>query len=201
MGLTLGKTFDRSYNLRLPFLMGFYNIGIYFSKKSPFLLFSLDSDFPKDNVYPNIKVNMFKNLKSSRFCETFLELHDYRKQTLDIQNQFERVKDEYYSEIVFLLNETMILSKYKVEDRGELFDTLSVYGFTMSSYYNEFIFLLAERQNIILRLDKKIVRTSAIQISTSASLQAIDEFYKDLKTSAKLALNPRFPSKEVIKLE
>ena len=40
MGLNLGKQFNRNYNVRIPFLDGFYNIGVYFDKRSTFLLFS-----------------------------------------------------------------------------------------------------------------------------------------------------------------
>ena len=42
MALKLGKSFDRNYNIRIPFLTGFYDIGIFFNKKSTFLLFSVD---------------------------------------------------------------------------------------------------------------------------------------------------------------
>ena len=45
MSLKLGKSFNRNYSLRIPFMKGFYNIGIYFDKKSTFLLFSIKPDF------------------------------------------------------------------------------------------------------------------------------------------------------------
>ena len=71
--LTLGKSFNRCYNLRLPFLNGFYNIGVYFNNKSSFLLFSIDPDFQKSSgIEHSVKINMYKNLESSKFCETFL---------------------------------------------------------------------------------------------------------------------------------
>ena len=47
------------------------------------------------------------NLESSKFCETFLKLHNYRKSTLDIVNQFDSIKPEYYSDINFILNESI----------------------------------------------------------------------------------------------
>ena len=73
MSLTLGKSFDRCYNLRTPFVDGFYNIGIFFNTKSPFLLFSIDSDFSMTkDLKKNAKVSMFKNIESSIFCEVFL---------------------------------------------------------------------------------------------------------------------------------
>ena len=84
MSLKLGKSFNRSYNIRIPILDGHYNIGIYFDKKSTFLLFRVDPDFSDSSFKHNIKINMYKNLESSKFCETFIKLHNYRKNTLDI---------------------------------------------------------------------------------------------------------------------
>ena len=64
--LTLGKSLNRNYNLRLSFLDGYYNIGLFFNNKSTFLLFSVDSDFSQSEsteLKENIKINMFKNEK------------------------------------------------------------------------------------------------------------------------------------------
>jgi hypothetical protein len=111
MALKLGKSFDRSYNLRVPFMDAYYNIGIYFDRKSTFLLFRVDPDVVHGSFEHNVKINMFKNLESSKFCETFINLHNYKKNTLDIVNQFERVKDDYIHEISFILNETRLGKK------------------------------------------------------------------------------------------
>jgi len=200
MSLTLGKVFDRSYYLRIPFLDGSYNVGVFLTKKSPFLLFTISPDFSGESVHKrNVKVNMFKNLLSSKFCETFLILHDFRKDTLDIINQFEGVKPEYSDDVSFILNETITLSKIEVVDRV-LFDTLIIYGFTLSAYMNEFVFLIAERQNIVRRLNRKIVRTTGIQISTTDALSLVNDFHKISKTSGKAGFETKIPTDEVIKL-
>ena len=128
MGLKLGKSFDRNYNIRLPFMNGFYDIGIFFNRKSTFLLFSVESSLTGNE---GVKVNMFKNLESSKFCETCLELHNYRKNTLDISNQFKEIKSEFFPEVSFILNETLTLSKVEIdEDRtiGHLIDCTSEYN-------------------------------------------------------------------------
>jgi hypothetical protein len=197
MGLSLGKTFTRNYNLRIPFLDGFYNVGVFFDKKSTFLLFNILPDFRTSEFKHNVKINMFKNLESSRFCETFIKLHNYKKQTLDIINQFDSVKPEYQSDISFIMNETITLAKIQVADR-DLFDILNIFAFTMNSYQNEFIFILTERHNILKRLGKKVVRTSGIQIATTSSLQLLDEYHHDSIHSGKEGLRVRIPSKEPI---
>ena len=179
MGLKLGKSFNRCYNIRISILKGFYNIGVYFDKRSTFLLFRLDPDFSQGDDYKrNIKIGMFKNLESSKFCETFIDLHNFRKNTLDISNQFERIKPEYTSDIMLVFNESIVLSKVEIQDKF-VYDCLNIYGFTMNSYVEDFIFILTERHNIQKRLGKKIVRTSGLQIATSPSLEMLDDYHKE----------------------
>jgi len=176
MPLTLGKSFNKNYNMRVSFMDGFYNIGIFFNSKSPFLLFSIESDFSMTKeIKKNAKISMFKNVESSIFCEVFLSLHNYRGQNLDIVNQFKEIKSDYINDVVMINNETITLSKHNIND-NVIYDQLIIYGFTLSSYNNEFLFLLTERQNIVSKLKKKIVRTSAIQIGTSSALDTINEY-------------------------
>ena len=198
MSLKLGKSFDRRYDLRVKFLNGFYDIGLFFNSKSTFLLFSVDQGV-RVSEDVGIKINMFKNLVSSKFCETFVELHNFRKNTLDILNQFKSIRAEYQHEISFIFNETLILSKVELYDR-DLYDSLNIYGFTMNSFMNEFIFILTERQNISKALGKKIVRTSGLQISTAQALKTLDEFHKD-SLSGKAGKEILFPDDEIIKLD
>jgi len=200
MSLTLGKSFDRCYNLRLSFLDGFYNIGVFFNKRSPFLLFRIDPDFIEGHEHKKaVKINMFKNLEASKFCETFLNLHSYRKQSLDILNQFESIKSDYHLDVNFLLNETITLTKVQSEDKV-FYDNLILYGFFLTSFPSEFVFLVAERQSLIKKLRKKIVRTTAIQIATSPALELLKEFYEEAQEHSKIQIEKRFPTDEVIKL-
>jgi hypothetical protein len=204
MALKLGKSFDRNYNLRLPFLNGFYNIGVFLNKKSTFLLFSVDSEV-KSNETEGIKINMFKNLESSKFCETFLELHNFRKNTLDILNQFKCIRPEYYHEVSFIMNETLNFAKIEVDEDRTLFDCLNIYGFTLNSYQNEFIFLITERQNIVKKLNRKIVRTSGIQIGTSQALHMLNDYHEESRTAGRAGLEQVVPLdsslRKIIKLD
>lgn len=113
MALKLGKSFNRNYNLRISILDGNYNVGVFFDKHSTFLLFTTEADFSSESLFKhNIKVNMFKNLESSKFCETFIKLHNFRNTTLDISNQFEKINDNYTHDISFILNESLIFLRY-----------------------------------------------------------------------------------------
>jgi len=199
MSLTLGKQFNRNYNIRIPFLDGFYNIGVYFDKRSTFLLFSVKPDFSNSSFVKNIKVNMFKNLESSIFCETFIDLHNFRKSTLDISNQFERIKAEYSGDLSFIFNETLTLAKVELHDKP-VYDLLNIYGFTINSYLNEFIFILTERHNIVKRLGKKIVRTSGLQIATTPALSTLDDYHQESREE-RISLEIRHPDDKIIKLD
>ena len=199
MSLKLGKSFNRSYQLRLSILNGFYNISLYFDKRSTFLLFKVDPDFSEAELKQNLIVNMYKNLESSRFCETFVKLHNYRKNTLDICNQFDKVQDEFTHEVSFILNETITLAKVELDEGKEIFDTLNIYCLTMNSYINEFIFFIAERHNIQKRLGKKIVRTSGIQIASPRSLEYLNEVHEEFLTSGKAGTERKFPTDKIIK--
>ena len=199
MALTLGKQFNRNYNIRIPFLDGFYNIGIYFDKRSTFLLFSVKPDFSSTSFEKTAKVNMFKNLESSVFCETFIDLHNFRKSTLDISNQFDKIKSEYSGDLSFIFNETLTLAKVELYDK-DVYDLLNIYGFTINSYLNEFVFILTERHNIVKRLGKKIVRTSGLQIATTPALATLDDYHRESKEE-RISLEVRHPSDEIIKLD
>ena len=201
--LTLGKSLNRNYNLRLSFLDGYYNIGLFFNNKSTFLLFSVDSDFSQSEsteLKENIKINMFKNVESSRFCETFLNLHNYRSKSLDILNQFKEIKPEFTNDVNFILNETIVLGKIVV-DENIFFDQLLIYVMTIPAYHNEFIYLIVERQNIVPKLKKKIVRTSSLQISTSRSLSLVEDFYRETKKSEKIYETLNIPITGEINIE
>lgn len=201
--LTLGRSFNRNYNLRIPFLDGFYNIGIFYNNKSSFLLFSVESDFSQSKereLKQASKINMFKNIESSKFCETFINLHSYKSQSLDIVNQFKEIKPEYVGDINFLFNETLLLSKINVKD-NVFFDSLNLYAFSLSPYMSEFIFLIAERQNIIQKFEKKVVRSNAIQIATKSAIEMIDEYFEDGQKSKILDVTKKSISNKIIKIE
>jgi len=190
MGLELGRTFDRSYNMRISFSDGFFNLGVFFSKRSPFVLFRIDPDFRTSKHESSVKINMFKSLDASKFCETFINLHNFRKNTLDILNQFHSIKNQYSDDVSFIFNETLNVAKIESDDKT-FYDVLTVYGFTLTSFSNDFVFVIAERQNIIKKLSKKIVRTTGLQIATAPALSLLDEFYNEAKTCGKEGLEQK----------
>jgi hypothetical protein len=188
MALCLGKSFDRRHEIRIPFLNGHYNLSIFYNKKSTFLLFGVEEDFTNNkNIDKLTKISMYKNLESSNFCETFIKLHKYKKTTLDILNQYKELNPDYSHEISFLFNESISLSKIEINDKI-FYDTLNLYGFTMISHSDEFVFVIAERQHISTTLNRKIVRSAGIQISTTDCLNVLQQYDAD-RNKGQMALN------------
>ncbi|MHA1815458.1 MAG: hypothetical protein ACTSX1_05585, partial [Candidatus Heimdallarchaeaceae archaeon] len=129
-----------------------------------------------------------------------LDLHYFIISTVDILIKFKSIKAEYKHDISFIFNETLTLSKVELHDRV-LYDALNIYGFTMNSFNNEFVFILTERQNVSTALGKKIVRTSGLQIATSQALITLDEFNRDSINSGKAGEEMIFLDNEIIKLD
>ena len=173
--LTLGNKLNRSYSIRLPFNNGFYDVTVFLNKSSTFSLFGIDADFSESKTSQGM-VKMFKNIEASKFCETFIKLHNFKKDTLDIVNQYDCIKPEYTSDINMILNETVTMSKIRINDR-DIFDTMNIYGFTVLPYVEEYFFLIAERHAIMKKLGKKVVRTTGLQISTPTTSKIIDDYY------------------------
>lgn len=176
--LRLGNKLNRLYSIRLPFNMGFYNITVFLNKSTTFSLFGLEADF-SDASNPGM-VKMFKNIEASKFCDAFIKLHNFKKETLDIVNQYDCIKPEYTSEVSMILNETITMSKIRINDR-DVFDTMNLYGFTILPYVEEYFFLIAERHAIMKKLGKKVVRTTGLQISTPSTSKIVDEYYDESK--------------------
>ena len=72
---------------------------------------------------------------------------------------------------------------------------MSIYGFTLNSYSNEHAFLIAERQNIVRKLSKKIVRTTGIQLASSDSINLLNEYHDSYKKNKSIKV---IEEKEVI---
>ena len=176
MSLSLGKVFNRSHFMRVHFLDGYYDIGIFFTTKNHFVLFNARPVASMvDNT--NVQIQMFKNLEASKFCQVFLDLHSYKSDKLNIRNQIAKVKDGMEKEINLQYNETITLSKIQLSKDKKVSDFLNIHGYTLPNYPSEYLFLVAERCFISRKDNKKVVRTVAIQISTIDTFDFIEGLY------------------------
>jgi hypothetical protein len=198
MSLRLGKKLNRSYSIRLPFNNGFYNVTVYLDKGSTFSLFSIDSDFETSNKTPGM-VKMFKNVEAAKFCDIFIKLHNFKRETLDIVNQYDCIKPDYTNDITMVLNETITMSKIKVHDK-DIYDTMNLYGFTILPYVEEYFFMIAERHSIMKKLGKKVVRTTGLQIATPSTIKILEEYYEESRNSGLFDYNDQIDRNTITKL-
>jgi hypothetical protein len=200
MALRLGKRLNRSYSFRLPFNQGFYNITVFLDKGSTFSLFGVDSEFEDTSSKTPGMVKMFKNIEAAKFCEVFVDLHNFKKETLDIVNQYDCIKPTYTNDITMVMNETITLSKIKVQDR-DVFDTMNLYGFTILPYIEEYFFMIAERHSIMKKLGKKVVRTIGLQISNPTTSMVLDEYYDESRRAGLFDYNDQIDRSKITKLD
>jgi hypothetical protein len=103
------------------------------------------------------------------------------------------------------MNETINLSKIELEDDKTVFDCLNIYGFTLNSFSTEFVYIITERQNIVKKLNRKIVRTSGIQIGTTQALGMLNDYHNESRNSGKAGYERVLPisqkDKKIIKLD
>lgn len=194
--LRLGNKLNRSYSIRLPFNNGYYNLTVFLNKTSTFSLFGIDSDF-ESNTQGIVK--MFKNIEAAKFCDVFINLHNFKKETLDIVNQYDSIKPDYTGDINMILNETITLSKINIGDK-DVYDTMNLYGFSILPYVEEYFFLIAERHSIMKKLGKKVVRTTGLQIATPNTTRVLDQYYDESKSSGVLKYYEQIDRGKVTKL-
>jgi hypothetical protein len=174
-------------------------VTVFLNKGSTFSLFSIDSDFEESNKTPGM-VKMFKNIEAANFCDTFIKLHNFKKETLDIVNQYDSIKPDYTDDVQMVLNETITMSKIKVGER-DIYDTMNLYGFTILPYIEEYFFMIAERHSIMKKLGKKVVRTIGLQIATPTTIKILDEYAEEARNSGLFDYHDQIDRSKIIKLD
>lgn len=170
--VTFGSRLNRSYSLYFPFLGEYITVTVFFSKANSSLAFKTTPRYNEQDRDSKLVVSTYKDLKQSIFSSTFLDIKDFKSENLDIRSQFSNILPDFKEKIQYVSNESIKLSKVQT-DNGTFENLLFLYAFTFNDYVDDFLYLLAERQHIDTILNKKIVRTSAIQISTPDCQQMI----------------------------
>jgi hypothetical protein len=164
--LTLGSKLNRSYSMYLPFAGDYCEISIIFNKSNSFIGFNLDHQHYTAARNHKLHSTIYHDLNKSEFAVSFLDIRNYRSRSLDIKQQFHNILPNYKDSIHYETNETIKLSKIKT-NKGAFESCIYVYIFRYTDFGDDFLYCLAERQHIDSVLDKKIVRTSAIQLATN----------------------------------
>jgi hypothetical protein len=186
---TLGNKLNRLYSLYLPFNQSHCEISVIFNKSNSFIGFNVDQENYLKSRRGEIKSFTFPELMRSGFASTFLDIRDFKSKNLDIKQQFHNILPEFKDKIHYETNETIKLSKIQTP-KGTFESCMYIYVFRLTDFGEDFLYALVERQHIDVVLDKKIVRTASVQMSTN-------EAYEDL-TSLIESSNRDFIKKENI---
>lgn len=175
----LGTKLNRLYTLYLPFMDSFCEISVIFNKSNSFIGFNLDQKNyvrSRNNEFRSI---IYQDLDKSEFATSFLDIRNFKTRNLDIKMQFHNILPIYRDRVQYETNETIKLSKVQTK-RGVYESCLYIYVFRYVDFGNNFLYCLAERQHIDIVLDKKIVRTGAIQLCSN---EAFEDMAKIVETS------------------
>jgi len=169
---TLGNKLNRLYSIYLPFMDTHCEITVVFNKSNSFLGFNLDQKHYVGSRNNEMHSSIYQDLSKSEFATSFLDIRNYKSRNLDIKQQFHNILPDFKDKIHYETNETVKLSKVQTS-KGNFESCLYLYIFRYTDFDNNFLYCLAERQHIDVVLDKKIVRTCAIQLASN-------EVYEDM---------------------
>ena len=170
--LTFGNKLNRSYTMYIPFMDDHCEITVFFNKSNSFVGHTIDQNNYNKSRNGDIKVFTFFDLSKSAFATSFLDLRCYKSKNLDIKDQFNNILPDFKDKIYYETNETCKLSKVATK-KGYLESCLYIYVFKFIDLRNDFVYCLVERQHIDVALDRKVVRTSAIQISSNGAYEDV----------------------------
>lgn len=182
---TLGNKLNRLYSLAVPFNESTCEITIAFNKSNSFLGFNIDQKNYIKSRNNEIKCSIYSDLMQSEFATSFLDIRNFKSLNLDIKRQFHNIINEYKNKIHYETNETIKLSKVSTP-KGPIESCLYIYVFRYTDFDDDFVYCLAERQHIDVVLEKKIVRTAAIQICTN---DCFEDLAKIIETSNRHYVN------------
>lgn len=182
--ISFGTKVNRSYTLYLPFKNTYIEVTVFFNKTSTYLAFKTDKQISMMCRNNEVISNIYRDLKMSEFATTFLDIRDFSSKSLDIKNQFSNILKPYKEKIQYICNESIKLSKIKTQNG--LFDSLLyIYVFNFVDYSTNFLYFLAERQYIDCIIDRKLVRTCALQIATPECLEDVTKLTKFYSNNSK----------------
>jgi len=167
---SLGNKINRLYSIHIPFMDSSCDIDIVFNKFNSFIGFNLDHTNYIKSRNNELHSTIYQDLSKSGFATSFLDIKNVRSKNLDIKQQFCNILPAFRSHIHYETNETVKLAK--IQTRKGIYEScLFIYCFRYTDFGNDFIYCLAERQHIDVVLEKKIVRTSAIQLCSNETYE------------------------------
>lgn len=178
---------DRAYTLKFSFQNKIGDMTIFYNTNNLYTAFTLDQYTYEKTSRRGYSNTIFFNLDRSLFAKTFLDLKNFKTNSCEIKNQYYGILPQHKSIIQSELQEKVVISTHKVLwDRIPQENNLVVSLLRLSLYEQDFIYVVAQRQVIDKVLDKKLIRTSSIQIETENTRKYLTNASKMFSTSQEI---------------
>ena len=142
-------------------------------KKTPGLQFQMCND---GNVLElkQLKVQMFRNLDTSDFCKTFLNLESAKDQRRDVRCKFNGVRPIYEKNLIAFSQEKYdfhVSSKSKPP-----INYMTVTGFKLQDSDNDLLFYMVQRKCFNDITKTHILRSAGLQIATNYGMECLNKY-------------------------
>lgn len=175
---------DRAWCFRLSFENRESDLTVFYNTNNLYTSFDLDQTTYERVKRKGYSVGIFFDLNKSLFAKSFLDLKNFKTNSLDIKNQYSGILPQHKGIITCDFSQKIICGTTKVTwDRVPQENSLTVNMFRLSLYEQDFFYVLTQRQVIDDVLGKKIVRTSAYQIETDTSRKYLSQASKKYNTT------------------
>lgn len=161
---------------------------IYFSichnkQTSPIVFQIGNMGVPDENN--KIFVTMFRNLKNSKFTNTFLQLKssDPNNKSYDYQNEFIGINRLYEREMFQFTSEKLLLSTLNKQNKKFANNYLLTMGFKVFGCENDLIFYFVQRRCYNAITKTNIIRTAGLQFANQKGLETLDKYFESYENS------------------
>lgn len=175
----IDSRYNRAYCLKFRFENNESDLSIFYNKENTYTAFNLDQTTYERTKRKGYSTAIFFDLNKSLFSETFLDLRNFKTQSIDVRNQYCGILPQHRNIIQCEFTEKIILGTSKVTwDKVPQNNSLTISLLRLSLYEESFIYVVCERQLIDPVMGRKIIRTSSYQLEN-------DETRKYVTTAAK----------------
>ena len=160
----------------------FYNI--LYNKQTSAIQFQVDSnaDIMKKN---EVSVSMYRNLETSKFCNTFFHFINQKNDSTDFRFKFAGVNKVYERDIFQFQKEKLDLNSKQNTDKHLSNNYLLVLGWKIFGLEDDFIFYFIQRKCFNKVTRTNIIRTAGLQFATKLGNERFERYHIDSQNSIK----------------
>lgn len=176
--LNLITTLNRSIVISTMFQGLPFAFGIMHHQKTSGLQFQYN--LTHEAAKKDIRVNMFRNLETSMFCNVFCKFENVSSDRYDFRSKFSEFNENYSENVITFLKEYYDFQHHPTKSTSKNY--MNVYGWKVHGIEDDLAFYFIQRKcyHPINKVD--IIRTAGLQISTPAGLSGLNNYFKDMES-------------------